>query len=217
MSRLNRNSLRLLIEYSSADEVDPLEVRKFLDDLSDRSSEEGRLEFQSRVQAGEYPFNAIRAEGAHPGDVSLAIDRAPPALVLILHEVEYDDADPRDAVPDSIDQVLTEALARWDLPLLEQLVQPNGWAESPPEQPVQELPPVDPPSPPTPPTNEPPTPPTDSTDSPPTDTPSPAPPDEASSNEEAQFLFGLTKKQLLVRTLIASTVVGAGYFALRQK
>lgn len=125
---VDRHSLELLLKYSADPEPDEFELRKWLDVLVDRASVESREEFAAAVTEGDYPINAVRPPSVPDGEVSISINRAPPALVLILGEaVDPDLTDLRNEVPKELEASLNTALATWDRPALIEMLEESGW------------------------------------------------------------------------------------------
>lgn len=139
---LDRHSLALLMAYSAAEDPhDELELRRWLSVLVDRATVQGREEFAAAVANTNYPTSAVTPVAPAPGDVQLAIDRAPPALLLMLHEdVHPDNTDARNHVPEDIVESLKRALATWDTQWLERAATEAGWAQPP----AVEEPPLEP-------------------------------------------------------------------------
>lgn len=125
---IDRHSVEMLLKYSADSEPDEFELRKWLDVLVDRASVESREEFAAAVTEGDYPINAVRPPSTPEGEISLAIDRAPPALILILGEaVDPDITDLRNEVPEELEASLNTALATWDRPALVEMLEESGW------------------------------------------------------------------------------------------
>lgn len=143
---VDRHSIELLLKYSAADATpDETELRQWLSVLVDRASSDARETFTAAVANGDYPFNAVKPHKVPQGEVSLAVDQAPPALLLILGEaVDPDTLDPRNTVPKDLEAPMKVALATWDRATIEQMLDPEGWslpANEPPQdqnQPPQE-------------------------------------------------------------------------------
>jgi len=143
---VDRHSVELLLKYSADPEPDEFELRKWLDVLVDRASVESREEFAAVVSEGDYPINAVRPQSAPEGEVSISIDRAPPAMLLILGEaVDPDITDLRNEVPQELEASLMAALATWNRPKLQGMLDEPGWkVPEPPDQPDDTQPPKEP-------------------------------------------------------------------------
>lgn len=161
---IDRHSLALLLEWAHpapGDVIDEQELRRWLTTLVDRATNPARVEFAKAVADGEYPLNAVRPRGGpqNPSDVSLTIDRGPPALILLVNEaMDPDLRDPGNKVTGTDKETLLRTLALWDAQRLPSMIGPEGWriqedqpVEPPPESPDPQpddspQPPVDQPS-----------------------------------------------------------------------
>ncbi len=125
---VDRHALRALVHYSAAETVEEGELRKWLTVLVDKATDEARDEFSSAVSNGDYPHNAVTPLPQPKNGGSLAITKAPPALILILGEsVDPDTRDPRNDVPKELEETLKVALASWDTAKLESQIADTGW------------------------------------------------------------------------------------------
>lgn len=143
---VDRHSIELLLKYSAPDaSPDDNELRQWLTVLVDRATADAREAFTTAVANGDYPLNAVRAQTMPEGELSLAIDRAPPALLLILGEaVDPDTLDPRNNVPQELEGPLKAVLATWDRTAIEQMLKEEGWkvpVDGPPNTPPDDAPP----------------------------------------------------------------------------
>lgn len=142
---VDRHSVSLLVEWSANPPADEQVLRRWLTTLVDRANEAARIEFAKAVETGTYPVNAITAKGApqKPSEISLSIDRAPPAAILILNEVQDPDVlDPGNMVKGALKEELIRAFALWDVGALQTMMGPDGWRKGEP-QPQPQPPPGD--------------------------------------------------------------------------
>ncbi|MGB1014795.1 MAG: hypothetical protein ACPG4T_11725 [Nannocystaceae bacterium] len=152
---VDRHSLELLLQYSSpGDTTDENELREWLSVMVDKATKQARDEFAELVTKGDYPKNAVTPSIVGNGEVSLAIDQAPPAVILLLAEsVDPDTLDKRNLVPTEMEESLTSALASWNSEMLTSMIGEDGWTPPPlasddpddaphdPEPPVEPVPP----------------------------------------------------------------------------
>ncbi|MGB1015585.1 MAG: hypothetical protein ACPG4T_15725 [Nannocystaceae bacterium] len=119
----------MLLHYSTLVDVDEQELRGWLHTLMDRASTIARSEFAAAVESGEYPLNAVTPRGKPKlGGVSLALEKAPPALLLILNEaLDPDLHDPNNEVPEDAEEAVTQALMQWDPARIMVTFGDDGW------------------------------------------------------------------------------------------
>lgn len=144
MRHLDRHGLALLVEYAAlidaSDEARAArsaEVEEWLTVAYDRASEAGRVAFVGLVKAGggEWPWAAvtpIQVELSELQDeLARAIDRAPPALVLLVlastNEPEF--TDPDNWLGDGDEWIpLRDALLSWAPETIESYMSTGTWS-----------------------------------------------------------------------------------------
>lgn len=221
---VDRHAVKHLIGLSSQASFDEPAVRQWLQTIVDAATQPAREEFAKALSTGEYPENAITAKGApqNPGSVSLSIDRAPRAMILLLnHASDFDVQDPGNEVTGQRRENLLRVIAEWDVAKLQTMVKNDGWAiplvmdevdETPtedqpddqdwshfpdvplPDDQAQEGEPISLP--------------------PPSDTPTDIPPDEASEGESAPRPW--KKYALWGGGLVSLVLIGAAVVRMRR-
>ena len=146
MRHLDRHGIALLVEYAELVDGAPgarasrsAELEQWLTVAYDRATEAGRVAFVELVNSsgGEWPWSAVTPIQVDltelEDDLARAIDRAPPALVLLVLEgtKEPEFTDPDNWLGDGDEWIpLRDALLSWSPEVIESFMSKGIWSPS---------------------------------------------------------------------------------------